>query len=801
MPESGPSRAGRPFQVVSPFKPTGDQPGAIESLTKRIGSGERFSCLLGATGTGKTFTMANVIAKLGKPTLILSHNKTLAAQLYEEMKELFPHNAVSYFVSYYDYYQPEAYIPARDIYIEKDSSRNDDLDRLRLAATSNILSRRDTIVVASVSCIFGLGSPETYAGRVLSLAVGAPIVRRDLLLSLTAMQYKRSEMEFARGQYRVRGDMIEVFPAYESFAVRVELFGDAVERISIVNPTSGELLSEERRFFLFPAAHYVTDESRMQTILEGIRAELKGRVDQLRSEGRLLEAQRLMARTKYDLEMLEETGICNGIENYSRHLDGRLPGERPWTLLDYLDYAPAAGATGEPGGADGLGGADILSADERNSAAEEADGTSAPLKTDAPEFGPERGRKHTPPNLNDWLLIIDESHVSVPQVRAMFNGDKARKTVLVEHGFRLPSAMDNRPLRFEEFESVVPRTLFVSATPGPYELEKVGGEVSEQVIRPTGLLDPTIEIKPAKGQVPDLIERCVERAGRNERVIVTALTKRLCEDLTNYLHEKGLKVRYLHSGIETLERIEILGDLRRGDFDVLVGVNLLREGLDLPEVSLVAILDADKEGFLRSATSLIQQIGRAARNVNAHVVMYADRMTPSMSAAIDETDRRRDKQKAYNTEHGITPETIVKAIRRGIELEVRANRTTREAVKAGEPDFDTAEMVRMLEEEMLDAAGKMQFESAARLRDQAAALKKGLVASGAKASGRVTRADVDGDGDEPSAADRRPGMPGVRANRRGKGRGASPKKGDKGGGGRAKGWGGPGTRMGGGPAA
>ena len=800
--DPGSSRAQRAFKVVSPFAPTGDQPGAIEALSRRVNAGERFSCLLGATGTGKTFTMANVIAQVGKPTLILSHNKTLAAQLYEEMKELFPHNAVSYFVSYYDYYQPEAYIPSRDIYIEKDSSRNDDLDKLRLAATSNILSRRDTIVVASVSCIFGLGSPETYGSRVLSLVVGAPIVRRDMLLSLNAMQYQRSDMEFERGMYRVRGDTIDIRPAYETFAVRVELFGDEITALRIVDPVSGEEKSDERRYFLFPAAHYVTDETRMEQILQGIRDELKGRVDQLRGEGRLLEAQRLLARTKYDLEMLEETGICNGIENYSRHLDGRLPGERPWTLLDYLDYAPAAQAGGRESPAfDGRGGADILSARGGAPHDDRADGTSAPpaapsarLDPDTPEFGPDRGRKVRPPNFSDWLLIIDESHVTVPQVRAMFNGDKARKTVLVEHGFRLPSALDNRPLRFEEFESVVPRVLFVSATPGRYELEKVGGEVAEQVIRPTGLLDPVIEIKPAKGQVPDLIERCIKRAAAGERVIVTALTKRLCEDLTNYLHEKGLRVRYLHSEIETLERIEILTDLRKGDFDVLVGVNLLREGLDLPEVSLVAILDADKEGFLRSATSLIQQIGRAARNVNASVVMYADTMTPSMRAAIEETDRRRAKQQAYNAAHGITPQTIVKAIRRGMELEVRANRTAREAVKREEADFEAGELVRMLEEEMLDAAGKMEFEKAARLRDQAAALKKGTLPTGGalNTGARLKRSQIDGDGDEASPAERKAGMPGVRANRRSKGRGAAPTQ--KTNDGRAAGWGGPGTR-------
>ena len=723
----------RPFEVVSPFQPTGDQPGAIAALADRLGRGERFACLLGATGTGKTFTMAHTIAKVQKPTLILSHNKTLAAQLYEEMKELFPHNAVSYFVSYYDYYQPEAYIPARDIYIEKDSSRNDDLDKLRLAATSNILSRRDTIVVASVSCIFGLGSPITYGSRVMTIDRSIPVDRRKFLLALDAMQYKRSETDFARGQFRVRGDVIDIFPAYEQFAVRVELFGDQVERLSLINPVSGEEIADEQRFFLFPATHYVTEEGRMLEILRNIRAELDARVDEFRGQGKLLEAQRLLGRTKYDLEMLQEVGVCNGIENYSRHLDGRAPGERPWTLLDYLNYAPP--------------------------------GIDHPLDEHAFQFdfaSPERAGS-APPNLSDWLLIIDESHVTMPQVRAMFNGDRARKTVLVEHGFRLPSALDNRPLRFEEFESVVPRMLFVSATPGPYELEKVAGEVAEQVIRPTGLLDPTIEIKPARGQVPDLIERCVERVKRGERVIVTALTKRLCEDLTNFLHEKNLRVRYLHSDIETLERLEILTDLRRGEFDVLVGVNLLREGLDLPEVSLVAILDADKEGFLRSSTSLIQQIGRAARNVNAHVVMYADTMTPSMQSAIDETERRRAKQIAYNAAHGITPQTIKKAIRRGMELELKAGRTAREAVKSAEPEFEVAELVRLLEDEMLEAAQQMEFEKAAALRDQAAALKSGKLAP--NAGGKLRRSDLSRGGSPESRAARKAGMPGTKSGR------------------------------------
>ncbi len=776
------------FHVTSPFSPTGDQPAAIEALVARLtaggpaGTGHPHACLLGATGTGKTFSMAHTIARLNKPTLILSHNKTLAAQLYEEMKELFPQNAVSYFVSYYDYYQPEAYIPARDIYIEKDSSRNDDLDKLRLAATSNILSRRDTIVVCSVSCIFGLGSPLAYGSKVLTLEVGREVDRRGLLLQLNGMQYVRAEIDFTRGHYRVRGDVIDIWPAYEAFAVRVELgggdAGNAVSAIRIVNPTSGEELAEERRFFLFPARHYVTDEDGMQRVLTGIRAELDERVNLLRGQGRVLEAQRLLARTKYDLEMLEETGICNGVENYSRHLDGRQPGERPWTLLDYFDYAPGVGSE-SPSQWEGVGGRADSPFEFRPASLGSVTHPASTLGYGGPpQLARGGGGGHAPPpNLGDWLLIIDESHVTIPQVHAMFNGDKARKTVLVEHGFRLPSALDNRPLRFEEFEGIVPRILFVSATPGPYELGKVAGEVAEQVIRPTGLLDPTIEIKPAsgtggaggsRGQVPDLLDRCVQRAAAGERVIVTALTKRLCEDLTLFLHEKGLRVRYLHSEVETLERIQILTDLRKGEFDVLVGVNLLREGLDLPEVSLVAILDADKEGFLRSATSLIQQIGRAARNVNAHVVMYADTMTPSMKAAIEETERRRAKQAAYNQAHGITPTTIVKAIRQGMETELRASRTARDAIKSKEPEFEVTEMVRMLEDEMLEAAAALEFEKAAKIRDQVKLLESGKHPASARASassGKLRRSDLERNGTA-SSVDRRAGMPGVRANRR-----------------------------------
>ncbi|USN98859.1 MAG: excinuclease ABC subunit UvrB [Phycisphaeraceae bacterium] len=702
------------FELASPYQPTGDQPVAIEGLVERIRSGQKHSCLLGATGTGKTFTMANVIERLGKPTLIISHNKTLAAQLYEELREFFPDNSVNYFVSYYDYYQPEAYIPARDIYIEKDASRNDDLDQLRLAATSNLLSRRDTIVVASVSCIFGLGSPSAYSQKVLTITKGSPIARRDFFLALNAMQYQRSDIEFKRGQYRARGDAIEVWPAYERFAVRIELFGEEIERVDLVNPTSGEILAEERQFFLFPAVHYVMPEDQLAEAVGGIRAELDSRVMQLRHEGKLLEAQRLLARTKYDLEMIEEVGFCNGIENYSRYMDGRAPGERPFTLLDYFDYAPAGRGTGDQapgtGGGEGGGGDDGLEARPTS--------VGRDVKEDERRYGVSRQ------NAGDWLLIIDESHVTVPQVRAMFNGDKARKTVLVDHGFRLPSALDNRPLTFEEFEAMIPTVVYVSATPSAYELEQTGGDIVEQVIRPTGLVDPEIEVRPAKGQVPDLLERCRERIEAGERVLVTALTKRLCEDLTNYLADQGLRVRYLHSEIDTLERVEIITDLRAGEFDVLVGVNLLREGLDMPEVSLVCILDADKEGYLRSATSLIQTMGRAARNVNAKVVMYADTMTDSMKEAIEETERRRAKQAAYNEAHGITPRTIEKGIRRGIETELKARRKAREAAETDETPVDAEELVGALEADMLEAAEAFEFEKAATLRDQMLRVKE-----------------------------------------------------------------------------
>ncbi|MEM8834689.1 MAG: excinuclease ABC subunit UvrB [Planctomycetota bacterium] len=656
------------YELVSDHQPAGDQPKAIDDIVARIDRGERHTTLLGATGTGKTFTMANVIARTGLPALILSHNKTLAAQLYEEMRELFPKNAVNYFVSYYDYYQPEAYIPARDIYIEKDASRNDDLDRLRLAATSALLSRQDAIVIASVSCIFGLGAPEAYRDKVLRVAVGEQMDRRRFLGELSGMQYQRSDIDFKRGTYRVNGDVIDLYPAYEQFAVSIELWGDEIEKISLINPTSGEVLADESLFFVFPAVHYVMPEDRMKHAVTGIREELDAQVLALRAEGKLLEAQRLIARTKYDLEMIEEVGYCSGVENYSRWFDGREPGEKPWTLLDYFDFGPAG-----------------------------------------------RG---------NWLMFIDESHVTVPQVHAMYNGDRHRKQILVEHGFRLPSALDNRPLKFEEFEQSTPKVIYVSATPAPYELEKSGGEIIEQVIRPTGLVDPEIEVRPASGQVPDILEECRSRAERGERVLVTALTKRLCEDLTNYLDQQGLNVRYLHSEIDTLDRIEILRDLRLGAFDVLVGVNLLREGLDLPEVTLVCILDADKTGFLRSPTSLVQTIGRAARNAAGRVFLYADEVTPAMQAAMEETERRRAKQIAFNEAHGIVPQTIKKEIRRGIEEQLQARRKAREAVKEQEPGVARDELLALLKEEMLGASKELAFEKAALIRDQMEAIEQ-----------------------------------------------------------------------------
>jgi len=684
----------------------GDQPQAIEQLVRGVETGKTWQTLLGATGTGKTFTIANVIERTGRPTLLESHNKTLAAQLYEEMRELFPRNSVNYFVSYYDYYQPEAYIPQRDIYIEKDASRNDDLDRLRLAATSALLSRPDTIVVTSVSCLYGLGSPTEYRNRVIHLHVGQRLDRRAFFGDLTAMQYQRNEAAPQRGNFRVRGDSIEIFPAYEQTALRIGLFGDEVERIEVIDATSGELLSEEPKALIFPAVHYVMPEEQRLKATQQIRDDLDARVLELRNQGKLLEAQRLLGRVKYDLEMIEETGFCSGIENYSRYFDGRAPGERAFCLLDYFRHVPGRG--------------------ER-----------------------------------DWLVVIDESHVTLPQIRGMYFGDRKRKETLVDHGFRLPAALDNRPLKFEEFESIVPQCIFVSATPGPYELERCEGVVAEQVIRPTGLVDPPILLQPARDQVPDLTERARQRAALGERTLVTALTKRLCEDLTTHLDKKSLRVRYLHSEIETLDRLELLRDLREGVFDVLVGVNLLREGLDLPEVSLVCILDADKQGFLRSTSSLIQTMGRAARNANSMAVLYADKVTPEMQAAIDEVERRRAKQLAYNATHGITPETIQKAIRRGIEQEVAASRLVREAGGVrNEKSWDRAELITELEREMLAAAGNLEFERAATLRDR---LQK--VKSMPESDGLVQLAS---DPRDERGGPSRAGMPGTRGKRKGK---------------------------------
>jgi excinuclease ABC subunit B len=649
------------FQIVSPFKPAGDQPQAIEKLVAGFQAGKRFQTLLGVTGSGKTFTMAHVIARLGLPTLVISHNKTLAAQLYEEFRELFPHNAVEYFVSYYDYYQPEAYIPQRDIYIEKDASRNDDLDRLRLAATSAVVSRRDVIVVASVSCIFGLGSPDEYKASVINVQVGQSWQRDELLRRLVRLQYERKAAELARGTFRVRGDVVELAPAYEEYAIRIEFFGDSIDRISLIHPVTGQVLEQRSQVYIYPAVHYVLPEDNLRRALETIEEELNERVAELRQQGKLLEAQRLLARTRYDMEMLAEVGYCSGIENYSRHLNQTPPGAKPYTLVDYFP--------------------------------------------------------------REFLLILDESHVTVPQLQAMYHGDRNRKQVLVDHGFRLPSCLDNRPMRFDEFEGMWHKVLFVSATPGPYELQKCGGEVVEQIIRPTGLVDPQIEVHPARGQVADLLRRIRERAAAGERTLVTTLTKRLAEDLSAYIQQAGLRGRYLHSEIDTLERVEILRDLRAGRFDVLVGVNLLREGLDLPEVSLVCILDADKEGFLRSETSLIQTIGRCARNVNATVVLYADRVTPSMQRAIDETNRRRKLQLEYNAAHGITPDTIRKAIRQSLMTEVAAMRRVREVVRQDEEELDRHELIRQLEQEMLQAAEELDFERAAALRDRIRELK------------------------------------------------------------------------------
>lgn len=645
------------FQLVSPFQPSGDQPQAIESLVRGIREQSKHQVLMGVTGSGKTFTMANVIEQIQRPTLVLSHNKTLAAQLYSEFKDFFPHNAVHYFVSYYDYYQPEAYIPQRDVYIEKDASINEEIDRLRLAATSALVSRKDVVIVSSVSSIYGLGSPEDYRNMVVPLKVGEEIHRDDVLLKLVDIQYERNDVAFERSRFRVRGDSLEIWPSYEEFAYRIELWGDEIEQISITNPISGETLQKLDEVFIYPAKHFVTPESRIEKALASIRQELKEQLEKFEAEGKLLEAQRLNARTRFDLEMLQEVGHCPGVENYSRPLSGKPPGATPDTLYDFFP--------------------------------------------------------------DDFLLLVDESHVSIPQVRAMYAGDQSRKKTLVEHGFRLPSAMDNRPLKFEEWEAKTHQAIFVSATPSDYELEKTNGEVVEQVIRPTGLLDPEIELVSARGQVAHLLEEIRTRAERNERTLVTALTKRLAEDLSGYLTEQNVRCRWLHSELDAFERVELLHDLREGKFDCLVGVNLLREGLDLPEVSLVAILDADKEGFLRSETSLIQTIGRAARNVNSKVVLYADKVTDSMRAAIDETERRRRLQKEYNEEHGITPESVVRKIKAGIEHAAQAHKKARSAVEGKSSEqVVTEEYLDLLEKEMLSAAEDMEFERAASLRDK-----------------------------------------------------------------------------------
>jgi excinuclease ABC subunit B len=644
------------FQLVSPFEPAGDQPEAINGLMEGLRAGRANQTLLGVTGSGKTFTMANVIAQHGRPALVMSHNKTLAAQLYAEFKEFFPRNAVRYFVSYYDYYQPEAYIPQRDIYIEKDAAINQEIERLRLACTSALVSRPDVLVVASVSCIYGLGSPEDYRKMMVRLQLGDLIDRDQMLLRFIDIQYDRNDIAFERGKFRVRGDVVELWPANEEIGYRIELFGDEIERLATIDPVTGGVLETHQEMYVYPAKHFVLPEERIKGAVESIGDELEQRLKVLKEQGKLLEAQRLGARTRYDMEMLMEVGYCSGIENYSRHLTGRQPGETPATLLDFF-----------------------------------------------------------PP---DSLLLLDESHVTVPQIRGMFAGDFSRKSTLVEHGFRLPSALDNRPLRFDEWERKFDRRIFVSATPSEYEVAMSGGEVVEQVIRPTGLIDPVVRVEPARGQVPALLEEIKARAGRNERVLITTLTKRLAEDLSRYLKEQGLRCKWLHSELDAFERVTILRELREGAFDALVGVNLLREGLDLPEVSMVCILDADKEGFLRSETSLIQTIGRSARHVNAEVVLYADKITGSMQRAIDETQRRRSLQLEYNATHGITPETIVKAIRRGIEEQIQGRTIARQAVGRDEATDATEEYVTALEAEMLDAAEKLEFERAAALRDK-----------------------------------------------------------------------------------
>jgi excinuclease ABC subunit B len=698
------------FKVVSEFEPSGDQPAAIDALEQRIRSGARDSVLLGATGTGKSATTAWLIERMQRPTLVMAPNKTLAAQLANEFRELLPHNAVEYFVSYYDYYQPEAYVPQTDTYIEKDSSINEEVERLRHSATMSLLTRRDVVVVATVSCIYGLGTPQEYVDRCVRLQVGQEIERDLILRNLVTEQYTRNDLSFTRGTFRVRGDTIEIFPVYEELAVRVEMFGDEIERLYYLHPLTGEVIREVTEVFVFPASHYVAGPERMERAIERIEQELAERLAELEKQGKLLEAQRLRMRTTYDIEMMRQVGFCSGIENYSRHIDGRSAGEPSFTLLDYFP--------------------------------------------------------------DDFLLVIDESHNTVPQIGGMYEGDMSRKRMLVEHGFRLPSAMDNRPLKWEEFAERIGQTVYLSATPGPYELGRTGGEFVEQVIRPTGLVDPEVVVKPTKGQIDDLVHEIRARAERDERVLVTTLTKKMAEDLTDYLLELGVRVRYLHSEVDTLRRVELLRELRQGEFDVLVGINLLREGLDLPEVSLVSILDADKEGFLRSGTSLIQTIGRAARNVSGQVHMYADKITPSMAKAIDETNRRRLKQIAYNTERGVDPQPLRKRIvdildgiyRDAEETEHelvggsgrqqsrgkapvpglssrpgRGGRTSGAGAHAkdlaGMPRAELADLIQQLNDQMLAAARELQFELAARLRDEIGELKRelrGMDAAGVK---------------------------------------------------------------------
>lgn len=684
---------GQPFKVEAPFTPTGDQPTAIQSLTEGIERGEWAQVLLGATGTGKTFTMAKVIEAVQKPTLIIAHNKTLAAQLCSEFKSFFPNNAVEYFVSYYDFYQPEAYIPSSDTYIEKDASINDEIDKLRHSATMSLFERRDVIIVASVSCIYGLGDPEDYSELVLSLRLGQTKSRDEILSKLVDIQYTRNDMNFIRGTFRVQGDTIEIFPAaYSERAIRVELFGDEIDRLVEVDALTGEVIAERKHVAVYPASHYVTTKDKMRIAVERIEAELEEQLAKLKAADRLLEAQRLEQRTRYDIEMMQEMGYCSGIENYSRHMSERKAGEAPYTLIDYFP--------------------------------------------------------------DDFLIMVDESHVTMPQVRAMYNGDRARKESLIEYGFRLPSALDNRPLQFDEFVERINQIVYVSATPGPYEME-VQTNIAEQIIRPTGLLDPSIEIRPIKGQMDDLLGEIHKRAAKNERVLVTTLTKKMAEDLTEFLKEMGVRVRYLHSDIVTIERAEIIRDLRAGVFDVLVGINLLREGLDMPEVSLVAILDADKEGFLRSDTAMIQTIGRAARNVNGHVIMYADRVTGSMQRAIDETDRRRAVQEAYNIEHNITPKSVSKDVKELIELtKIEEDMVTDGkdfSPKTGKKKSSTTGMdhghepyaqdisspkvaditpeelfnkIEELDRQMKAAAKQLEFEKAAKLRDQLGELRQ-----------------------------------------------------------------------------